>query len=101
MKGITYLRLETKLKKFAFCLRMLGGIILKENKKIPSEMKVAPRYTLCTQVFRDNASIMFISGRGEDFLSRQPKFFTETAVTPEQKVKKWFPTWEINRHAEG
>ena len=41
------------------------------------------------------------SGRGEDFLSRQPNFFTETAVTPEQKVKKWFPTWEINRHAEG
>ena len=29
------------------------------------------------------------------------KFFTETAVTPERKVKKWFPTWEINRHAEG
>ena len=41
------------------------------------------------------------SGRGEDFLSSQPIFFTETAVTPEQKVKKWFPTWEINRHAEG
>ena len=31
----------------------------------------------------------------------QPNFFTETAVTPEQKVKKWFPRWEINRHAEG
>ena len=41
------------------------------------------------------------SGRGEDFLSRQPIFFTETAVTPERKVKKWFPRWEINRHAEG
>ena len=40
-------------------------------------------------------------GRGEDFLSRQPNFFTETAVTPERKVKKWFPRWEINRHAEG
>ena len=39
--------------------------------------------------------------RGEDFLTGQPNFFTETAVTPEQKVKKWFPTWEINRHAEG
>ena len=35
------------------------------------------------------------SGRGEDFLSRQPNFFTE------RKVEKWFPTWEINRHAEG
>ena len=41
------------------------------------------------------------SGRGEDFFSRQPNFFTETAVTPERKVEKWFPRWEINRHAEG
>ena len=41
------------------------------------------------------------SGRGEDFLSRQQNFFTETAVTPEPKVEKWFPRWEINRHAEG
>ena len=41
------------------------------------------------------------SGRGEDFLSRQPIFFTETAVTPERKVEKWFLRWEINRHAEG
>ena len=40
-------------------------------------------------------------GRGEDFLSRQPNFFTETAVTPERKVEKSFPRWEINRHAEG
>ena len=39
-------------------------------------------------------------GRGEDFLSRQPDFFTETAVTPERKVEKSFPRWEINRHAE-
>ena len=41
------------------------------------------------------------SGRGEDFLTGQPDFFTETAVTPERKVEKWFPMWEINRHAEG
>ena len=41
------------------------------------------------------------SGRGEDFLSRQPDFFTETAVTLERKVKKWFQRWEINRHVEG
>ena len=40
-------------------------------------------------------------GRGEDFLSRQPNFFTETAVTPEQKVEKSFPRWEINRHDKG
>ena len=40
-------------------------------------------------------------GRGEVFLSRQPDFFTETAVTPERKVEKSFPRWEINRHVEG
>ena len=40
-------------------------------------------------------------GRGEDFLSRQPDFFTETAVTLEQKVEKSFQRWEINRHVEG
>ena len=28
-------------------------------------------------------------------------FFTETAVTPERKVKKSFPRSEINRHAKG
>ena len=41
------------------------------------------------------------SGRGEDFLTGQPNFFTETAITPERKVEKWFPKWEINRHVEG
>ena len=41
------------------------------------------------------------SGRGEDFLSRQQNFFTETALTPERKVEKSFPRSEINRHAEG
>ena len=34
-------------------------------------------------------------------MSRQQKKFTETAVTPERKIKKLFPRWEINRHAEG
>ena len=41
------------------------------------------------------------SGRGEDFLTGQPNFFTETAVTPERKVEKSFPRSKINRHAEG
>ena len=41
------------------------------------------------------------SGGGEDFLTGQPDFFTETAVTLERKVEKWFPSWEINRNAEG
>ena len=41
------------------------------------------------------------SGKGKDFLSGKPDFFTETAVTPERKVEKLFPRWEINRHAKG
>ena len=41
------------------------------------------------------------SGRGEDFLTGQLNFFTETAVTPERKVEKSFPRGEINRHVEG
>ena len=42
------------------------------------------------------------SGRGEDFLSRQPIFFfTETAVIPEQKVEKSFQRWEINHNDKG
>ena len=31
------------------------------------------------------------SWEGEDFLSRQPDFFIETAVTPERKAEKSFP----------
>ena len=41
------------------------------------------------------------SGKGEDFLTGQLDFFTETAVTPEQKVEKLFPRWKINCHGEG
>ena len=41
------------------------------------------------------------SGKGEDFLTGKPDFFTETAVTPERKVEKSFPRCEIDRHAKG
>ena len=41
------------------------------------------------------------SGKGEDCLTGQLNFFTETAVTPERKHKKSFPRSEINHHAEG
>ena len=40
-------------------------------------------------------------GGGKTFLTGQPDFFTETAVTLERKVEKSFPRWAINRHAEG
>ena len=41
------------------------------------------------------------SGEGEDFLTGQPDLFTKPAVTPEQKVEKSIPRWEMNGHAEG
>ena len=40
-------------------------------------------------------------GGGKTFWRVSRIFFTETAVTPERKVEKSFPRWEINRHAEG
>ena len=40
------------------------------------------------------------TGRRNSY-SGKPNFFAETAVTPERKVEKWFPKWEINRHAQG
>ena len=42
------------------------------------------------------------SGEEEDFLTGQPDFFfTKTAVTPEQKVEKSIPRWEMNGLSEG
>ena len=38
---------------------------------------------------------------GEDFLTRQPGFFTQTAVARKQKVEKWLPRWEMNGLSEG
>ena len=40
-------------------------------------------------------------GGGKTFWAVSQFFFTETAVTPERKVEKSFPRWEINRHAKG
>ena len=37
------------------------------------------------------------SEEGGDFLTGQLNFFTKTAVTPERKVEKLTPRWEINR----
>ena len=42
------------------------------------------------------------SGKGEDFLTRQPFFFfTKMAVTREGKVEKLLPRWEMNGLSEG
>ena len=43
--------------------------------------------------------LLLYSRKGEDFLTGQLNFFREAAVTPERKVEKSFPRWEINRHA--
>ena len=40
-------------------------------------------------------------GGGKTFWAVSRIFFTETAVTPDRKVEKLFPRWEINRHVEG
>ena len=64
-------------------------------------------YILCLSSLRAESARAFTgrryphSGKGEDFLTGQPDFFTVTAVTPERKVEKSFPRWEINRHGEG
>ena len=52
-------------------------------------------------LIRPALGLLLCSRKGEDFLTGQPDFFTETAVTPERKVEKLFPRWEINRHGEG
>ena len=31
----------------------------------------------------------------------QLNFFTKTTVTPEEKVEKTIPRWEMNHHSEG
>ena len=41
------------------------------------------------------------SREGEDFLTGQLDFFTKTAVTPERKVEKSIPWWDMNGHSEG
>ena len=70
-----------------------------EMRKKGSRKVFRLSYQTCARAFTGRRNSH--SGRGEDFLTGQPDFFTETAVTPERKVEKWFPRWEINRHAEG
>ena len=40
-------------------------------------------------------------GGGKTYWRVSRIIFTETAETPERKVEKSFPWWEINQHAEG
>ena len=75
-------------EKLEFSVDFLGNVFIKPAREAESARAFTGR--------RNSHS-----GRGEDFLTGQPDFFTETAVTPEWKVGKWFPMWEINRHAEG
>ena len=79
----------------------MGGVVVIQTSRILIQPARGPE-GLCAESARAVAGRRCPhSGRGEDFLSRQPDFFTETAVTPERKVEKSFPRWEINRHIEG
>ena len=73
--------------------------ILKDNLFFPALTRSAlraPGLLLADSALR-------VGRRGEDFLTRRPSFFffTKTAITRERKVKKSFPTWEMNRLSEG
>ena len=41
------------------------------------------------------------TGRKEERAHSTLYFFTKTVVTPEQKVEKLIPRWEMNGHSEG
>ena len=45
-------------------------------------------------IHRDNFALPVVT-------KKAAAVFVETAVTPERKVEKLFPRWEINRHAKG
>ena len=77
----------------------LGNIFLNAQRKSQESAALSSPRAESARAFTGRRNSH--SGRGEDFLSRQPNFFTETAVTPERKVEKWFPRWEINRHGKG
>ena len=76
-----------------------------EERPKHSPAQVAKKVTLyfCNYPARALRALglLLYSRKEEDFLTGQLIFFTETAVTPERKVEKLFPRWEINRHAEG
>ena len=77
-----------KLRIVILKLMISKGNIVKLMKKLSSPRAESAR----AFTGRQNSH----SGRGEDFLTGQPNFFTETAVTPEQKVEKLIPRWEMN-----
>ena len=64
--------------------------------------------TCCVKVIQPAESARAVTGRrcphsgnGKDFLTGQPDFSTETAVTPERQVEKSFLRSEINRYTGG
>ena len=90
------------------CKCMVIKLTFRHNEFVREQGHFVSNYTLhYTKGLRAESARAFTgrrnsySGRGEGFLSRKPNFFTETAVTPEQKVEKLFPRLDINRHAKG
>ena len=54
-------------------------------KALPSPKRAGPKGLRAESARAFTGRRNSHSGRGGDFLSRQPNFFTETAVTPERK----------------
>ena len=76
-------------------------VILLMNNDISKNYPTRVRSVRARRACALAQGLLLYSRNGEDFLMGQLNFFTETAVTPERKVKKSFPRWEINRHVEG
>ena len=83
-----------KVQNFHRQVFALFGSLLKSSKRMLSSLRAESARAFTGRRYPH-------SGKGEDFLTGQPDFFTVTAVTPERKVEKSFPRWEINRHGEG
>ena len=85
---------------FCVCISFMQICVWAKNETRGKKRKEKTQFLQAFMCVCDKTSICYVFV-GEDFLTGQPDFFTETAVTPNRKVEKWFPRWEINRHAEG
>ena len=92
---------NNKMNSRCSCLNLIFPVVFVFPGDLSSPKRAGPKGPCAESARAVTGRRCPHSGRGEDFLSRQPDFFTETAVTPERKVEKWFPRWEINRHVEG
>ena len=78
--ALTYLRLSPFTFSMFHVDRPFNTILMKPLSSLRAESARAVTGRRCPH-----------SGEGEDFLTGQLNFFTETAVTPERKVEKSIP----------